>query len=153
MIKTNLLKPNHLKNTKKYIFLYLMIMVCSVACEKAKDIVAQQSEDIVINIMTNGRWVLDQFSASGVDVKAEFNGYEFQFLKDGTVDAINGTEVTKGTWKASQANMTITSAFPSGNNTLKRLNYVWYISKSGLTYVEAKVVDNGYTSNMRLIKK
>lgn len=141
------------KNSLKCIFLSIMVVVSFSACEKAKEIAAQQSEDIVVTIMTNGRWVVDQFTASGVNVKTEFDGYEFQFLRDGTVEAIKGTEITKGTWKASQANMTINSTFPTGNNTLKRLNYIWYITKSGLTSVEAKVEETGYTANMKLIKK
>lgn len=123
------------------------------SCEKAKEIANQQAEDLVITLMTSGRWVVDQFSVSGVDVKPEFDGYEFQFFKDGTVDAIKGTTTTKGTWKANQILMTIESNFVSGNDTLKKLNYTWFITKSGLTYVEAKVTQTGYTANMKLIKK
>lgn len=143
---------NYLKNYPLLLILFL-ITILSFSCEKAKEIVAQQSEDLVITLMTNGRWVVDQFSVSGTDVKLEFDGYEFQFLKDGTVEAIKGTSVTKGTWKANQTNMTIDSSFPSGNDTLKRLNYLWYITKSGLTSVEAKVIETNYTANMKLVKK
>jgi hypothetical protein len=139
----------------KYIqvLLLMIYLTGSVSCEKAKEIANQQAEDIVITLMTSGRWLVDQFSVSGTDVKPEFDGYEFQFLKDGTVDAIKGTTTTKGTWKANQTLMTIESNFVSGNDTLKRLNYTWYITKSGLTYVEAKVIQAGYTANMKLIKK
>jgi hypothetical protein len=144
-----------MKQVKKIALLcltaYLFLGVAS--CEKATEIISQQAEDIVITLMTSGRWVVDQFSVSGNDVKTEFDGYEFQFLKDGTVDAIKGTTTTKGTWKANQTLMTIESSFTNGNDTLKRLNYTWYITKSGLTYVEAKVIQVGYTANMKLIKK
>ena len=141
---------------KKVLFVWVVLlpqMVGILSCEKAKEIVAQQSEDLVITLMTNGRWLVDQFSVSGIDVKNEFEGYEFQFLKDGTVEAIKGTTVTKGTWKANQTNMTIESNFPTGNDTLKKLNYTWYITKSGVSFVEAKVVTNTYLSNMKLVKK
>lgn len=150
---------NELKNIhimRKVIFVWVMMLpqiLGIVSCEKAKEIVAQQSEDLVITLMTSGRWLVDQFSVSGTDVKIEFDGYEFQFLKDGTVEAIKGTAVTKGTWKANQTNMTIESNFPTGNDTLKKLNYTWYITKSGLTYVEAKVITSTYQSNMKLVKK
>lgn len=140
-----------MKNIQRY-FLMIFFMG-SFSCEKAKEITNQQAEDIVITLMTNGRWVVDQFSVSGTDVKTEFDGYEFQFLKDGTVDAIKGTTTVKGTWKANQTLMTIESSFISGNDTLKKLNYTWFITKSGLTFVEAKVIQTGYTSNMRLVKK
>lgn len=135
------------------VILLIILLTGSVSCEKSKEISNQQAEDIVITLMTSGRWLVDQFSVSGTDVKLEFDGYEFQFLKDGTVDAIKGTTTTKGTWKANQTLMTIESNFVSGNDTLKRLNYTWYITKSGLTYVEAKVVLATYTSSMKLIKK
>jgi hypothetical protein len=143
---------NHLKNNP-FPLILLLIAVLSFSCEKAKEIVAQQSEDLVITLMTSGRWVVDQFSVSGTDVKLEFDGYEFQFLRDGTVEAIKGTTVVKGTWKANQTNMTIESSFPTGNDTLKRLNYIWYITKSGFTYVEAKVMEPNYIANMKLVKK
>jgi hypothetical protein len=136
-----------------HLFLLLTFLTGVVSCEKAKEIANQQAEDIVITLMTSGKWLVDQFSVSGTDVKPEFDGYEFQFLKDGTVDAIKGTTTIKGTWKANQTLMTIESNFIAGNDTLKRLNYTWYITKSGLTYVEAKVVLTGYTSSMKLIKK
>jgi len=45
------------------------------------------------------------------------------------------------------------ASFPSGNSSLQRLNYTWYITKSGATFVEAKSEQNGAISSMKLVKK
>lgn len=124
------------------------------SCEKVKDQVQQAvGEDLIVMIMTNGRWGVEIFNVAAIDVKSEFSGYEFQFLKDGSVEAIKGTSTVKGTWKSDKTALTIQAVFPPGNNTLQRLNYTWYITKSGTTYVEAKTEQNGAISTMRLVKK
>jgi hypothetical protein len=103
--------------------------------------------------MTTGRWVVDVFTVAGVDVKQEFSGYEFQFLKDGSVEAIKSTTTVKGTWKSDKSAMTIQASFPPGNTSLQRLNFTWFITKSGTSFVEARSEQNGAVSTMRLVKK
>jgi hypothetical protein len=129
-------------------------MLTFASCEKVKQQVQETvGEDLIVTIMTTGRWVVDVFTVAGVDVKQEFSGYEFQFLKDGSVDAIKSTTTVKGTWKSDKTAMTIQASFPPGNTSLLRLNYTWFITKTGTTFVEARSEQNGAVSTMRLIKK
>jgi hypothetical protein len=129
-------------------------MLTFASCEKVKQQVQETvGEDLIVTIMTTGRWVVDVFTVAGVDVKQEFSGYEFQFLKDGSVEAIKSTTTVKGTWKSDKTAMTIQSSFPPGNTSLLRLNYTWFITKTGTTFVEARSEQNGAVSTMRLIKK
>lgn len=135
-------------------FLLTAFLTIFAGCEKVKDQVQQAvGEDLIVTIMTNGRWVVELFNVAGVDVKPEFDGQEFQFIKDGSVEAFKGTTTVKGTWKSDKAALTIQAAFPPGNNTLQRLNYTWNITKSGTTFVEARTLVNGTVSSMRLVKK
>lgn len=130
------------------------VMLTFASCEKVKQQVQENvGEDLIVTIMTTGRWVVDVFTVAGVDVKQEFSGYEFQFLKDGSVEAIKSTTTVKGTWKSDKTAMTIQSSFPPGNTSLLRLNYTWSITKTGTTFVEARSEQNGVVSTMRLIKK
>ncbi len=130
------------------------VMLTFASCEKVKQQVQENvGEDLIVTIMTTGRWVVDVFTVAGVDVKQEFSGYEFQFLKDGSVEAIKSTTTVKGTWKSDKTAMTIQSSFPPGNTSLLRLNYTWSITKTGTTFVEARSEQNGAVSTMRLIKK
>ena len=133
---------------------FAFIMLTFASCEKVKQQVQETvGEDLIVTIMTTGRWVVDVFTVAAVDVKPEFSGYEFQFLKDGSVEAIKSTTTVKGTWKSDKSAMTIQASFPPGNTSLQRLNYTWYISKTGTTFVEASSQQNGVVSTMRLIKK
>ncbi|MFN5020040.1 MAG: hypothetical protein ACK5GP_00160 [bacterium] len=131
-----------------------LILLTFASCEKVKQQVQETvAEDLIVTIMTSGRWLVDVFTVAAVDVKQEFNGYEFQFLKDGSVEAIKSTTTVKGTWKSDKTALTIQASFPSGNSSLQRLNYTWYITKSGTTFVEAKSEQNGAISSMKLVKK
>ena len=138
-------------------FIAASLLICLLAinpmsgCKKAAEAIV--TEDLVLTLMTTGRWTMEAFTVSGTSVVSEFNGYEFQFNRDGSVDAINGASTTKGTWKGDQTSLSIQSSFPTGTSTLKRLNYTWYITKNGLTYVEAKAVDGLVISTMRLVRK
>jgi len=140
---------------KSLLTLFLaFIMLTFASCEKVKQQVQETvGEDLIVTIMTTGRWVVDVFTVAGVDVKQEFSGYEFQFLKDGSVEAIKSATTVKGTWKSDKTAMTIQSSFPLGNTSLLRLNYNWFITKTGTTFVEARSEQNGVVSTMRLIKK
>lgn len=130
------------------------ILLTFASCEKVTQQVQQTvAEDLIVTIMTSGRWVVEVFTVANVDVKQEFSGSEFQFLKDGSVEAITPTTTVKGTWKSDKTLLTIQASFPPGNSSLQRLNYTWYITKSGTTFVEARSEQNGTISTMRLVKK
>lgn len=131
-----------------------LILLTFASCEKVKQQVQETvAEDLIVTIMTSGRWLVDVFTVAAVDVKQEFSGYEFQFLKDGTVEAIKSTTTVKGTWKSDKTALTIQASFPPGNSSLQRLNYTWYITKSGTSFVEARSEQNGAISIMKLVKK
>ena len=140
---------------KSLVTLFLaFILLTFASCEKVKQQVQETvAEDLIVSIMTSGRWIVDVFTVAAVDVKPEFSGYEFQFLKDGSVEAIKSTTTVKGTWKSDKSAMTILASFPPGNTSLQRLNYTWNITKTGTTFVEASSQQNGVVSTMRLMKK
>lgn len=145
-----------MKNQNKSLVTLLLafILLTFASCEKVKQQVQETvAEDLIVTVMTSGRWLVDVFTVAAVDVKPEFSGYEFQFLKDGSVEAIKSTTTVKGTWKSDKSAMIIQASFPPGNTSLQRLNYTWYISKTGTTFVEASSQQNGVVSTMRLIKK
>ena len=144
---------NHHNKTFLPLFLAFILLTFA-SCEKVKQQVQETvAEDLIVTIMTSGRWVVDVFTVAAVDVKQEFNGYEFQFLKDGSVEAIKSTTTVKGTWKSDKSAMTIQASFPPGNTSLQRLNFTWFITKSGTSFVEARSEQNGAVSTMRLVKK
>lgn len=142
------------QNKSLVTLLLAFILLTFASCEKVKQQVQETvAEDLIVTVMTSGRWLVDVFTVAAVDVKPEFSGYEFQFLKDGSVEAIKSTTTVKGTWKSDKSVMTIQASFPPGNTSLQRLNYTWYISKTGTIFVEASSQQNGVVSTMRLIKK
>ena len=129
--------------------LVLLIIAISVAhCSKK-----EAQKNIIIQAMTDGRWVVQQFTESTQDVSPEFTTYEFQFFDNGTVQGISGTNITTGTWTANPDARTITSVFPTGNDTLKRLNDTWKIFNNTFTLVEANPANTGRTAYLKLVKK
>ena len=103
--------------------------------------------------MTNGRWLVQTYTEDGVDESTIFSPYEFQFVQDGKVFAIDGASQTQGSWVANASAQTITSNFPVVNDTLTKLNDTWKITNSTTTTVDAKPTNSNRLAYLKLIKK
>lgn len=143
------LKNLHMKNLLIILFSLLAVSGC-----RLKKTQEQIAEDIIVKAMTEGRWVVTVYN-DGSDYLSEFNGYEFQFKSDRTVDAIkSGSTEETGMWLGDGLAMTISSQFPSGSNpTLLRLNGVWKIVNNNWTWVKATQTINGKLTTLELQKK
>jgi hypothetical protein len=131
--------------------LFLLIGFLSIAaCKKA---IEEKKQDLIVQAMTNGRWLVQEFRENNVDVSANFQGYEFQFYDNGKVDGITGTATTSGTWVGNISNLTISASFPAGNVTLVKLNAVWNVVDNSFDYVKAQTTVNGVSKYMYLKKK
>lgn len=127
----------------------LMVIAISVAhCSKE-----ETQQNIIIQAMTNGKWQVQQFTENSIDVSSEFSPYLFQFYENGQVQAINGSTIITGTWAADPQARTITSSFPSGNSTLKRLNDTWKIFNNTFSLVEANPTNTTRSAYLKLVKK
>lgn len=120
-------------NHKLLILLFTPLLI-SISCKKAID---RKKEQIVIAAVTDGRWVVTQFSNNGTDITSNFVGYEFQFYQAGTVDAFWSVNKNTGTWTADISVYTITANFQQANDTLQQLNEVWKVTDSDWDYVRA----------------
>ena len=110
-----------------------LILVCS--CKKSVETVAQ---DLVIQAMVNGQWVINKFTQNGNDITSSFSGYKFQYYSNKTVDAIkNGVKERTGNWDGNAAAMTTWAEFLGATNPISLLNGTWNITKNSWTYVEA----------------
>jgi hypothetical protein len=130
---------------------FASIAFLSFSCKKA---IEQKQKNIIINAMTNGRWLVELYKENTTDVTGDFLGYEFQFYENGNVDGIKSTVIKSGTWTTDISNYTISAAFPANaGDTLKRLNYTWKITDSYLDYVEAKTTISTGENILHLRKK
>jgi hypothetical protein len=140
-----------IKNISLILVMILFMTGMNTGCKKA---VVDTSKELLLEIMTNGRWVVEVYSQDNIDLTAEYTGYEFQFYRDGNLQGIKGSDVTNGTWVPDTRNLTMQSSFPLGSNTLLiRLNETWKITKSSMSHVEAKPLSNTKTAYLKLIKK
>jgi len=134
----------------QFVLILLMISISIAHCAKKKE---EIQKDLVIQVMTSGRWVVQSFSENNKDLSAEFSTYEFQFFENGTVQGINGSVVTSGSWVGDANALTIYSNFPVGSTTILRLNDTWKITNNTLSLVEARPVNNSRTAYLKLVKK
>ena len=136
---------------KKVLFLATIILfIGAFGCKKA---VEDIKRNYVIDIMTNGRWYVEQFKEGSTEVTADFAGYEFQFYENGKVDGIKNTTTQQGTWAADVSALTITSNFPSAVAPLQKLNAVWKLTDSYPDLVVAQTVVGADTHYLKLRKK
>lgn len=135
---------------KRLVFTALLFLPFLFSCKKTID---KKKEDLVIAAMTSGRWYVEEYLAGSNNVTAEFNGYEFQFYSNGTVEGIKSSATTSGTWAGDAANYTISSNFPGAALPLNRLNGVWKIKNNDWVSVYAYLTVGSETNFLRLRKK
>ena len=139
-----------MKRLNKIIPILFIVISSFLAFSCSKEKIQQ---NIIVKSVTNGRWIVSQFTEGSTDVTSEFLPYEFQFYENGKVDAINGSTIISGTWTANVDAQTISSTFPGNNSTLNRLNDTWKIFNSSLTLVEANPLNTSRIAYLKLNKK
>jgi hypothetical protein len=134
--------------------LQLLVIVSFFSCGTKEDIQRKAAEDLVVQIMVTGQWVVTNYTKGTTDLTTDFSPYKFQFHDNRTVDALKLNTLEKsGTWDANSTARTITSNFVNANATLSLLNGTWTITNSTLTTVEANKISNGEVSLLKLVKQ
>ena len=139
-----------MKTVSTRIVAVLLLSLSFVSCEKAEQFIQKA---VLTQIITTDRWVVETFAVSGTDVTAEYTPYEFEFNKNGTVTAFEAAATVQGVWKEDIQALSIETTFNNPNPVLERFNHVWYISKSGANYVEARSVTVNAIYSLKLVKK
>ena len=127
-----------------------MLSCLFISCEKAEQFIQKA---VLTQIITTDRWGVEAFTVTGADVTTEYNGYEFEFNKNGIVTAFEATSTMQGDWKEDIQALSIQTNFSNPNAVLARFNNVWYISKSAATFVEARAITPNGIFYLKLIKK
>jgi hypothetical protein len=126
--------------------LLLMLAGCKKAIEKAQ-------EDLVVQAMTDGQWVITSFTLNGTAITPDFSPYKFKYYSNKTVDAINNGTVEKtGTWDGNTTTMIISANFSSAIYPLTKINGSWLITRNSWTYVEATQTAGSEVKTLRLDK-
>jgi len=91
---------------KKTFFLYIIASIVLLpACKKA---IENQLNDVIVNSMTDGQWVITSFKNNGTDITTDFSAYKFQYHSNKTVDAIkNGVVEITGDWDGNALDKTM----------------------------------------------
>ena len=126
--------------------LLLMLAGCKKAIQKAQ-------EDLVVQAMTDGQWVITSFTLNGTTITSDFSPYKFKYYSNKTVDAINNGSVEKtGTWDGNTTTMIISANFSSAIYPLTKINGNWLITRNSWTYVEATQTAGSEVKTLRLDK-
>ena len=136
---------------KRMVLTALLFLPLLFSCKKT---IEKKQQDLVMAAITSGRWYVSEYLAGTTNLTAEFEGYEFQFHDNGSVDGIKGSSSTQGTWSADANNYTITSAFSgSAGLPLTRLNGIWKWTDSDWSYIKTYYVNGAETYYLSLRKK
>jgi hypothetical protein len=136
----------------------LAILIAS--CSKS-DTTSDPSADLAVRaqMVAQSDWVVTQFTDSGSDQTANFNGYSFKFNTDGTFVAISTPETFTGTWLLSLGNskpddsgnissddkLNKLTIDISGNTLMKKVSHKWLVDK--ITTTEIWLRDDNIASN------
>src|ERR1035437_5105150 len=132
---------------------FLIMLVGVIGISSCKKFVQQQEENAILKIMTNGQWIVTNYSENDTDITGSFSGYSFQFRTNGTVSGIKGGTSVNGTWSANISNYSITSDFPTAGAPLDKLNAVCTITDSYTDSVSANANINSAINYLSLKKQ
>lgn len=134
---------------KSSIFILVSLFLLS-GCKKT---IENVGEDLVIQAMTNGQWVLTRFTQNGTDITSSFSAYKFQYHKNRTVDAIkNGMVERTGNWDANAADRTTWANFSGAPDPIGLINGTWKITNNSWTFVEGTQTNGTEIKTLRLDK-
>jgi hypothetical protein len=128
----------------------LFALFISVSCKRT---IEKKAQDMVMDAMTNGEWIVEQYLEGSNNLSNEFLNYYFKFYKDGTVTGTISNSTTEGTWVGNVSDYTITSDFPAATDPLKKLNGVWKLKDSDWDYVKAQMTTSNGVNTLTLRKK
>lgn len=79
--------------------------------------------------ISKGQWSVDLFFA-GQDKTAQYSGYQFSFIGNGTATATNGVETVSGTWNVVRDvnRNEILSINMNTQNQMQELNVQWNVT-------------------------
>ena len=125
-------------------------LIISISCKKALE---KKAENMIMDAITNGEWLVEQYIEGSNNVSNQFLNYYFKFNSDGTVTGTISSTTTNGTWAANASDYTITSEFPTAGDPVKKLNGLWKIKDSYWDFVKAEMVTANGTNVLTLRKK
>ncbi|MHA4843467.1 hypothetical protein ACX0G7_04830 [Flavitalea antarctica] len=128
----------------------LLICLCTISCKKA---IEQKQEQIVMDAITSGLWIVDLYSEDGVVMTADYAGYEFKFNDNETLNALKSGSTVSGTWKPDITQYTITTNFPGATVPLAKLSSTWKLTDSDWDYVKSESSVTGVKRILHLRKK
>jgi hypothetical protein len=128
------------------------LLFCSLAfsCKKA---IEKKQEQIVMDAITNGTWLVVLYSEDGNVMTTSYSDYQFKFNNDETLNAISSGPLVAGTWKPDISQFTITTNFPGATDPLQKLISVWKLTDSDWDFVKSESTVNGVKKILHLRKK
>src|SRR5690242_3475641 len=88
---------------KKLLLLSTLFLtgIANFSCKKA---IEKKQEDLVVEAMTNGICIVQQYFEAANNISSQFADYDFQFYKDGNVTGTKSGNITNGTWSGNASN-------------------------------------------------
>src|SRR5438477_4151675 len=89
-----------------------LIILGAILLTGCKKLVEQKAQDAILKAMTDGQWVITNFTSNGTDLTSDFSSYEFQYFDNYTVNTIKIETVGKtGTWQGDGNTRSISANF------------------------------------------
>ncbi len=130
----------------------LSIAMSITSCTKEK--IEQKVEDIVVQVMVDGVWIVTNYQEGTDNYTSQFAGWESQFFEDRTCVArkpSTGT-IVNGTWEGSYSAQSMMGNF---NNVapINKLNGTWKIIRSTYTVGQFSRMESGKEYKLEITKK
>ncbi len=139
-----------MKKLQPLILTGCLALFISMSCKKA---IEKKAQDMIMDAITNGEWIVEQYFENGNNASSQFLNYSFRFYENGTLTSTISNTATDGTWVPNTTEYTIVTEFPTATDPLKKLNGLWKIKDSYWDFVKAERATASGTDVLMLRKK
>lgn len=128
----------------------ILMLVAAPSCKKPLE---QKYDDIMKQLMTDGSWVITNFTENNVDITPSFNAWVCKFYDNNTLVATQGTTTQAGTWQSDASSKTVSAQFNYGTgDPLQKINGTWTIVSTLPTVGKFTQTKGGIVYTMELTK-
>ena len=134
-------------------YLLMLLTFAGQFASCTKEQIQQKVEDMVVQVMVDGVWVVSKYEEGGQDLTASLQGWECQLYENRTCTAKKDGVTINGTWDGSYANQPMTGNFGVAP-PLNKMNGTWQIKRSTYTTGQFERTDgNGVLYKLEIMKK
>lgn len=132
--------------------LILISCFCFLTNSCLKKTVEEATNDLFVNIMTDGQWKVTNYMEGTTDLTTDYDGWVIKYYSNNTSTSTKGSTIINGTWSGGLATNKMTVNSTTAIAPIDKLVGTWDILSGTLTVGKFSQNKNGAILKLELTK-